>query len=255
MKRKLLAIAFIAALTITFSGLVNSAEKAANDLKISGSGQINGGEYNKVSISGSAKVNGDVKAQEIRNSGSLDAVGNISSKLVHSSGSLKIDGNLEGDLVESSGSLKVTGKMQVKDLEASGSVNGDILQGETVNVSGGFKFLKDITVKSFSSSGGLDIGGTLNADKIRISISGDSKIGSIKGKSIEIKRVLDIIFRNSRLNTDRIEGDEVAVENVNAKFVKGRTVKIGPNCNIDAVEYKETISVDSGAKVGKQVKK
>jgi cytoskeletal protein CcmA (bactofilin family) len=255
MKRKLLAIAFIAALTITFSGLVNSAEKAANDIKITGSGQINGGDYNKVSISGSAKVNGDVKAQEIRNSGSLDAVGNISSKLVHSSGSLKIEGNLEADLVESSGTLKVSGKMQVKDLEASGSVNGDIIQGNTVNVSGGFKVPRDVTVKSFSSSGGLDIGGVLNADKIKISINGDSKIGSIKGKSIEIKRLLDIIFRNSRLNTDRIEGDEVALENVNAKFVKGRTVKLGSNCNIDVVEYKETISVDSGAKVGKQQKK
>jgi len=255
MKRKLLLIAFVAALLITVSGIVKSADKPANDVKISGSGQISGGDYNKVSVSGSAKINGDVKAQEVRSSGSLEAVGNINSKLVHSGGSFKLEGNLEADLVESSGSLKVSGKMLVKDLEASGSVNGDVLQGNTVNVSGGLKFAKDVTVKSFSSSGGLDIGGTLNADKIKILINGDSKIGSIKGKSIEIRRVMDIIFRNSRLNTDRIEGDEVSLENVNAKLVKGRTIKIGPNCNIDAVEYKETISVDSGAKVGKQEKK
>jgi len=255
MKRKLFSIAFVAALLITVTGIVKSADKQANDVKISGTGLISGGDYNKVSISGSAKINGDVKAQEVHNSGTLEAIGNINSKLVHSSGSMKVEGNLEADLVESSGSLKVSGKMAVKDLEASGSVNGDLLQGNTVNVSGGLKFAKDVTVKSFSSAGGLEIGGTLNADKIKISINSESKIGSIKGKHIEVKRLLDIIFRNSRLNTDKIEGDEVSLENVNAKFVKGRTVKLGPNCNIDVVEYKETISVDSGAKVGKQEKK
>jgi cytoskeletal protein CcmA (bactofilin family) len=252
MKKKIL---FVAALLIVLSGMLVAADKQPSDLKISGSGQISGGVYNKVAISGSAKIDGDVKAQEVHNSGSLEAVGNINAKKMHSSGSTRVEGNIESDLLESSGSLKVTGKLLVRDLEASGSITAGAFQGDTVNTSGGVSFAKDVIAKSFTSSGSIDIGGTLNADKIKISINGESKVGEIKGKKIEIRRVLDIIFRNSRLTTDKIEGDEVAVENVNAKLIKARTVKIGSNCNIETVEYKETISVDSGAKVGKQEKK
>lgn len=254
MKKIFFSIAVIFALAVGSANSLQGADKPASDFIIKGSGQVNGGEYNKVEIHGSAKITGDIKAAELRNSGTLDAVGNINSKKVHSSGTMKIEGSLESDLVEASGSLKVSGKMLVKDLEASGSVTAGSLSGNTVNTAGGLKFDKDVSTKSFTSSGGIDIGGALNADKIAIKLGGDSKIGLIKGKNIEIKRVLELFFKNSRLITESVEGDDIYLENVNAKLVKGRVVKIGPNCEIGTIEYKESINVESNSKVEKQLK-
>ena len=47
-----------------------------------------------------------------------------------------------------------------------------------------------------------------------------------------------------------IEGDEIAIECVECPRVTGRVVAIGKGCNIELVQYSETIEISDEAKVG-----
>jgi len=237
------------------AGLV-LAEKKSNNLKISGSGSVSGGDYDKIEISGTGDIDGDVRANEIEVSGSADFKGNIQAKKVEAGGSLKMQGLLTADIVHSSGSIKVTGKLQTKEFHSSGSASFENLDADTVTSSGSISALQDITADYFSSTGKFEIGGTLKADKIEVKLAGDSSAKTVKGKVIEVRQYSSLVSKvvKSFLTADKIQGDELYLENVNAKLVKGKTVKIGPRCNIDVVEYKDTVSVDPQSRVGKQSK-
>jgi len=254
MKKKYFPMAIIASLALA-AGIV-LAEKNANNLKIAGAGSVSGGDFDKIEISGSGNIDGDVRAVEIHVSGSADFKGNIQAKKVEAGGSLKIQGLLDADTVESSGSLKVTGKLLTRELHSSGSASFETLEADTVTSSGSISALKDIKANYFGSTGKFEIGGTLNADKIEVKLAGDSSAKLVKGKAIEVRQYSSLISKvvKSFLTADKIQGDELYLENVNAKLVKGKTVKIGPRCNIDVVEYKDTVSVDPQSRVGKQNK-
>lgn len=52
------------------------------------------------------------------------------------------------------------------------------------------------------------------------------------------------------LTAELIEGDVIELTHTNAKIVRGNTVKIGPNCQIETVEYSGDYTCDPNASVG-----
>jgi cytoskeletal protein CcmA (bactofilin family) len=264
MKKRLFFAAGVLSLALLSAAGLMGAGKQPGDVKITGGAKISGGSYNLIKISGSGEIAGDVKANEFHCSGSCEVKGGLNTKLLDASGSFRVDGAIVADQIQSTGLLKAGGKIDAHTLDASGLFYADSLNGNTVTSSGSLKVTKDVAVKSFESSGGVEIGGKLSADRVAISIFGQSRVAQIKGKDVEVKlatkigaamEVMQYFAGEPRLKTDKIEGDAVTLENVDAKLVVGRKVKIGPNCIIDAVEYQDTISVDSTAKVGSQTKK
>lgn len=54
---------------------------------------------------------------------------------------------------------------------------------------------------------------------------------------------------SAELSAESIEGDEIYLENTNARVVRGNNVTIGPGCEIELVEFKNDFRQLKGAKV------
>ena len=61
-----------------------------------------------------------------------------------------------------------------------------------------------------------------------------------------------IFVQGERLTTSVIEGDDIYLEATTAKIVRGNNVTIGSDCNIELVEYRNTITVAPDSKVNEQ---
>jgi hypothetical protein len=57
-------------------------------------------------------------------------------------------------------------------------------------------------------------------------------------------------FYLGQLVTDTIEGDDIYLEYVKAKVVRGNNIEIGPDCEIDLIEYKNTLKQHESSRVG-----
>ena len=169
-------------------------------------------------------------------------------KRIKTSGSTRVEGNLEVESAETSGSLSVGGNLNASKLHTSGKLEVG----------------KDCAAEEFSSSGRLDIGGLLNAGTVEIELSStaDSMVREIGGEKITViwkpaLSLLNRIFganRNTMLETEVIEGDEVKLEQTRVKVVRGRDVTIGAGCYAKLVEYSGVLRVADGATVEQQVK-
>jgi len=236
------------------------------DIKISGSGTSGGGRYNEVTISGSGKINGDLECVDFKTSGSSKVIGNLKAETVKVSGSARIEGNVEAVEMKVSGSSHVTGQVKSQVLKISGSTHIEgSLQVEEVTIMGSAHIEKDCDAESFKASGNFKIQGLLNAGKVSINLGGKSSVKEIGGEHIEVKvsiidnfffkKAIDKMF-NSRgeLTTEIIEGDEIYLENTNAKVVRGNKVTIGEGCNIGLIEYSGEINVSNESIVQEQKK-
>lgn len=215
-----------------------------NDFKISGSGQMIGGEYGNVRISGSCKITGDIMCESIHASGSTKSDGNIVCK-----GDMQVSGAFAGGNVTADG-IKISG----------GSKFGNV-KGGNVKISGAVK-ASAVEADNACISGSVKIDGLLNAENIYIECD-DSEIGSIGCTELEVnlhgesgKALFGIIkTKHCRaLKTDVIEGDKIGICYTEANTVRGKDVVIGKGCKIGRVEYTGTCSVDADAEVGELAK-
>lgn len=236
------------------------------DIKISGSGTAGGGRYNEVSISGSGEINGDLECIDFKTSGSSKVTGNIKAETIKISGSAKMGGNIEVTEMKVSGSTNVVGQIKSQSIKISGAIHiGESLYGEEVNISGSLYVGKDCEVESFNASGNFRIKGLLNAGEVNINLGGKSSVKEIGGEHIVVKasimdnfffkKVIDKIFNTKgELTTELIEGDDIYLENTNAKIVRGNNVTIGEGCNINLIEYRGEIIISSDSIVKDQMK-
>jgi cytoskeletal protein CcmA (bactofilin family) len=253
------------------------------DAKIAGSGQIGGGNYNDVKISGSGKVAGDITcsllsisgsgkvegntvAEKVHVSGSAKTVGNIETGYFKASGSMKIEGDLRADEAKASGTLKIEKDAHVKKFDVSGSVAilGS-LYGEVVECSGDLKVNGNVEVEKFDVHGALRTDGTLNVGELNIRLHGESRAKEVGGEKITIKpsgltsnfimkMVKSLFLSTQRFVTDVIEGDEIYLEDTEAKIVRGNKIIIGKGCTIGTVEYRDSLEVVGGGKVDQEKK-
>lgn len=237
------------------------------DLRISGAGDANGGFYNEVRISGAGDVNGDIDCNMFRVSGAADIKGNVKTKTAHISGASDIKGNLIcEDYVEITGASDIKGDVTAKKIRISGGsdIKGN-LHAEEVEITGAVDIKEDCEAESFKASGAFDIGGLLNAGVIQVKIGGKCRVSEIGGEKIDVRLSENGFFAIKRIVTDLlnikdvlravvIEGDDIYLESTIAKVVRGNNVTIGPNCEIELIEYKNEIGVSENSRVKQQRK-
>jgi cytoskeletal protein CcmA (bactofilin family) len=174
-------------------------------------------------------VNGNVKADSVKVNGNNSIEGNLRAEKVKINGTADINGNLSTEKAETYGSICVDG---------------------------------DCNAEFFKIDGTFEIEGLLNAGELELSLYGPSKAHEIGGEKITVKRkgkydflgLRYLIGSNKELTAESIEGDEIYLENTQAKVVRGNNVELGPNCNIELVEYKNSFKQDESAEVATQRK-
>lgn len=243
-----------------------------SDLRISGASSTSGGSYNAVSISGSGKVEGDLDCNDMHTSGFSRINGNVKAVFMSVSGSSKISGDVETETIKTSGSSELEGNLLAKEVKCSGSseVKGDIkaeyvkvsgimkaggnIHADEIKTSGSLKVGGDCEANKFRTSGIFNIDGLLNSDEIDVSVSGNSKVKEMGGEKITIKKsdrgsdfigklLSSFIMRFGSVETEIIEGDDIYLEYTTAKIVRGRNIVIGAGCNIDKVEFTESLDI------------
>jgi cytoskeletal protein CcmA (bactofilin family) len=225
------------------------------EARISGSGTVGGGVYERVLISGSGRITGDVEAESISISGSGTVAGSVKAGIFRTSGSSVVEGNLEVKEFRCSGSGKVAGDLDAESFRVSGSVEvrGRAKAGEA-RISGSGEFGQGVEADSFHSSGSVTVEGRLGGDTIELSLGGHSRTKEIGGKQITVVRgawsgLFGWLSKLAGLEATTVEGDEVHLEDTRAELVRGRRVTVGPGCHIQRVEYSESLSVDPAAEV------
>ena len=242
------------------------------DMKISGSGVIGAGEYDKIRISGSGKVHGPIRCKSFSASGAVDGDGNIEcAEDFRVSGSGSFDGSVKAGSFGAYGSFSCDGDISVsgesKNVSCLENIKESLgaLKDGDVHIAGAADIGGDVEAENIKVDGKINCGGLLNAEEIEIGFSSGMDIGSIGGSRISIyrssgKRLSRLPLISSLLSfvvSDKvnvktaIEGDVIALENVRTPRVSGRIVAIGEGCEIDLVQYTEQIEVSPNAKVGK----
>ena len=233
------------------------------DYKISGTGVLDGGCYNRITCSGACKVSSDLVCRELKSSGSFKACGNLDvSGETRTSGAFKCEGNLTSGSFQGSGSSKIQGDLKSSLVNVPGvlSVGGGIYATE-IRVSGSLKTGGDCEADSFTASGSLNVDGIINADTVKINLArAESTVTAIGGSSVTVSQsatagfLTGILPSFGILKCESIEGDTVDITGVHADTVRGANVTVRSGCHIDRVEYSETCSIDGSAVVGSCVK-
>lgn len=217
------------------------------DLIINGQSSSAGGNYNAVIINGEGRIAGDLDCIKLKINGRCDINGNVKAESVEVYGSNSIKGNLEAERAKIHGTADVNGNLSVnKKAEIYGSIDVD----------------GDCNAEIFNITGTFAIKGLLNAGELKLSLYGSSKAREIGGEKITVKRkgkydllglkdmIMSISGQGKELTVDTIEGDDIYLENTQAKVVRGNNIKIGPDCEIELVEYKNDFNQDENAEVG-----
>lgn len=178
-----------------------------------------------------------------------------------------IEGNLHCDslsctgLVEGKSELICDNKLYV----AGNVVLEGVIKSKSINVTGCFQVKGDVFAEK------LIIEGTVKSEKITskiieiiLSDNEKSAVTYVSGKEILIKRKSDCLdtkkffFRKKikyeethMLIAEQIAGNDVFVEFTKSNLVVGDDVKIGKNCVIDYVQYKDTIEINDTSVVKK----
>jgi cytoskeletal protein CcmA (bactofilin family) len=227
-----------------------------HDLKIAGMGNAAGGFYEKVRIDGSGRVEGDVDCHELKISGSGSIHGNLKTGVFSVSGSASFKGGVQAQRGKTSGSADFGANASIKEfrVDGSASVEGSV-SGDDISVRGTMTVQGDLQAEAFAVQGGFLIGGLLNAGRIDVRMYGDCQAREIGGEQISIRRKVGYFHKlfkglfSITLETDMIEGDEIYLENTRAKAVRGNSVRIGPDCEIELVEYKTHFEQSPSAKI------
>ncbi|MCY9512843.1 polymer-forming cytoskeletal protein [Paenibacillus apiarius] len=217
------------------------------DISISGFGNSSGGTFQRVRIDGMGEINGDVACASFV-----------------SNGKGKITGSIQADKFEVRGMCTVKGSMQADHSRIDGTISiGGRLTGETIEINGTASVAFDCEAERFKSHGSFDIGGLLNAGAIDIKLLhscrareiGGEHISVMQGKPLSVfSKLFSTLFSSPHLETDTIEGDKVVLEYTKARVVRGTQVIIGPGCEIDLVEYKQSVQLHESARVNNHIR-
>lgn len=223
-------------------------------------GNVPGGAYGKISTDGTATFKGEVKCASLTANGSLKLRDSVYAEQFRLNGTGRGTGTLAGKRLRVDGTLKIDGDVSFGHiningmLQASGGANG-----EDADIDGGMKLGGSAKYGTLKVHGVLQVGGRLNAGDLDILMAGACHAKEIGGDRIHVRKKLGIGRLLSLLSTslapgltaELIEGDDIVLEETKAGIVRGNTIRIGPGCSIDRVEYKHHYEVDPNASVGR----
>ena len=224
-------------------------DNCINDLIIEGSGNSAGGNFKTVSIKGNGEIDSDIECNNMKVEGGCNVYGNLKAKTVEIKGTSTIKGICQAENIDIQGSADFGNDISVTDITAKGRIN----------INGNFN------AEKFNMEGAFKIRGFLNAGELELKLHGPSEAREIGGEKITVKREARFIFKriekmitpfgfNTCLITDVIEGDEIYLEYTTAKIIRGNNIELGPGCEIELIEYKDSYKQDEKAVVNKYTK-
>ncbi len=227
-----------------------------NNLNIFANSTISGGTYDNIRVFGSASITGDVEVtkMDVYGSSVFKGTSKITKLKVYGSSSFK--GETICQEMDIKGSSSFSSKVKVDILKVYGSVkfNEDIQDSKEVSIYG------DVNVKSLEADkinikGNISGCELLNGETIEITTNAGATINEIFGSKITIKPNLTSFFQKTKpVEVNLIEGDNILLENVIAKTVRGSHIKIGDKCEIETLEYRDTVEVSKDSKVNQTTK-
>ncbi|MBX5437119.1 MAG: polymer-forming cytoskeletal protein [Alicyclobacillaceae bacterium] len=196
---------------------------AAGDIRITGSGTAAGGHYRRVRVVGEGTFDGPVRCEELRVTGALRVRGSLTADRLHINGDVTVQDSLQAHYAFIRGLITVHGNLEAERLDVRGAAS---------------------------------VEGLMSADQLSLRLHGPARAREIGGSRIDVRDGWRWSRRpGATLTADVIEGDDVSVEKVRARLVRGTTVRIGPDSRIDRVEYDAHADVSAQAQVGEVVKR
>jgi cytoskeletal protein CcmA (bactofilin family) len=233
---------------------------SSRKLIINGSSSTNGGDFDKVSIRGEGTIYGDVNADVVNVYGQGNFRNNVSTKTMGVMGQTDINGSVVADFLKVYGQLDISKASNIKSLKIRGEVkSSQHLKGERIDNKGSLKVNGNVNCDHFFSQGECRIDGLLSAEEINIKLMiATSRITEMGGSKISVNRHnfpygLSFRAKKAHLVTTIVEADDIYLEYTTAKIVRGNHVKIGPGCDIEMVEYRDSIRVSPGSTVHSEV--
>ena len=236
-------------------------DASINDLTINGAGSTGGGHYHAVTINGSGTISGALTCDSFTGNGAVSVQGLLTSGSLTVHGAGDFHGGIHADNVQLHGQGNVQGDTAARQLEVHGAaeLRGG-LTAEGVNVQGAITITGGCTAEIFTVKGGVTIAGLLNADTVDIEMHGNCRAHEIGGSTIRIIRARHLLAGLYKLlqtftdhhhgfTVDTVEGDDVILESTRARVVRGKRITIGPDCEVEEVEYTDSCQVDAGATV------
>ncbi|MDQ0192891.1 hypothetical protein [Paenibacillus wynnii] len=221
------------------------AEQIRSNLKIVGNTTTSGGYFRHVGVTGECKFTGDVDCQKLSLTGELKVLGNLHADELKITGECAIEGRVEGSSLKGRGELKIASDLKIERIRFTGNlaVKGHC-ESENLHI-----------------FGAIQVEGLLSADQLEIGLYGPSIAKEVGGGSIIIKRstaakIVGLMKprQDAYFVAELIEGDLVDLQNAKAGIVRGKHVIIGADCEINTVEYLDTLEIHKGAKVRQQIK-
>jgi cytoskeletal protein CcmA (bactofilin family) len=228
-----------------------------NNARIAGGGQISGGTYGTVTINGAGSIKGDITAGTLRVNGASNTEGSVKADVLVVNGSASFGREVQVGEMTVNGDASVAEGVGVSRLKVKGRMFvGGGVAAHDVDVRGEFTVTGDCQADSFFAEGAFTIGGLLNAETVDIKVHASCKAREIGGQKVTVKTgggvaSIFLFFTEKRLTVDTVEADNVVLEYVTAKVVRGANIEVGAGCNIDLVEYTSDFKQGPGATVGR----
>ena len=255
------------------------------ELKTAGSCRVIGDiEAEMMKTAGSCVADGNVKAKFFRNAGSQEVNGTLRAEEISSGGTLKVSGDVEANKFLSRGRFEIGGLLTADEVKIElGEGRVQEIGGERIEIRSkgqfwGWRKLGTINIefdnegrpappppplsepprrrKGFSYEQGeggphikIDLGGLLEDVFQEL-----ERVGVEMGKVGERVGHAFVGHLAGCVEADTIEGDEIFLENTRARMVRGKKVTIGEGCEIEIVEYKDSLEVTEGANVKTRTK-
>jgi cytoskeletal protein CcmA (bactofilin family) len=237
-----------------------------NDMKFMGETTHPGGQFRDIAVVGRTRMDGDVTCRSFSCVGEAQLRGGLQSGRTSIMGQAAVEGPVDAGDLSVMGQLDCAAALRMRVLNCMGklSCRGRV-DAETAKVFGQLVVQGDCNVDDFHSQGTFEIDGLLSVDNLVVRPYGPCRAGEIGGARIEVRRRLGLLGRiplvgwvrsclfgnrGSRLQVQSIEGDDLVLEDTEAKVVRGARIRIGRGCRIGAVEYRETCSCDPDSSVG-----
>ncbi|MNH82385.1 Polymer-forming cytoskeletal [compost metagenome] len=236
-------------------------EQSIGDMKINGVGKASGGRYSRVLLDGIGTINGEVQCEELQCNGQMKLNAPLTAGRITINGTGKITGPVHSGDFRTDGMLNVEQEVRFNTLVMNGILKcGAGASGEHAEIYGTLKIKDNLQCETLEVSGNLQVEGLLNAGTIKVDMIGKCSVREIGGEHITIRKLnkapglLELFSGKllaSRLTADVIEGDDIELEHTKARVVRGSRVRIGPGCEIDYIEYKETYEADPKSDVSR----
>lgn len=247
-----------------------------NDYKkgtVIGNSEIFGGRFKKLRIIGNTEITGRTEIEK------LSVVGNLEAKEPVTADIVKLTSHNFFEKLDAKHIIMRWGDRNTEVFKLNGSINAELLEVlakcrlegcfniKNYLVSGFLEAETEISCENFICPGIVKLP-SVNASNIYIYPRASTVIKELFGTQIHIQKKFDESFfnissryswkkhmrkaasENSMLEIECIEADDIYIEHTKALHVSGKNVKVGPGCNIEHLEYMESVSTASDAVIG-----